>query len=89
MIQKKKKLLIGKAAEASTEDGHDFEVEANNASSEVSERRIRLSCDIPESKHRKIKIFAAEQGMTVLEVVEMLIDRYCVSNRNQTKGDMT
>lgn len=43
----------------------------------VEAGRIRLSCDITRDKHRQIKVYAAQKGVTILEVVENLIERHC------------
>ncbi|MBJ6799745.1 hypothetical protein [Geomonas propionica] len=41
------------------------------------EGRSRLSCDISVFHHRLLKVYAAQNGMSILDVVERLIEQNC------------
>jgi hypothetical protein len=56
----------------------DTAMEDNTATSAISER-IRFCCDISRTHHRKIKVYAAQQGMTINHALEVLIECHCNS----------
>lgn len=41
--------------------------------------RIRLCVDINGQQHRKLKVYAAQQGITLNELIERLADSVCDS----------
>lgn len=39
--------------------------------------RMRVSCDISRAHHRKLKVYAAQRGITLNAAIEELADYHC------------
>lgn len=85
-IMKKKSERMKEQAEAALlqgaecPDGKDVgAANTEGAATQQVERevRIRLCVDILIPQHRKLKVYAAQQGITLNELVERLADRLC------------
>lgn len=51
-------------------------IDSNKTSFPIRDRS-RLSCDISAANHRLLKVHAAKNGKSILEVVEELIEHHC------------
>ena len=86
LLSKKKRSAREKQME-NKQEGAVQAVQDIDRSSEVAspacfaEKRVRLSCDITRSRHRQLKVHAAETGRTIVEVVEDLIGKNCFIDR--------
>lgn len=82
LINSKKRLAMEKVLERKLEEqpaiAHDAKEDKEGPRLAAPiEKRIRLSCDISQARHRQLKVHAAERGKSVVEVVEGLIDLHC------------
>lgn len=78
----KEQSAIGQLQGGECPDGKDaVAVNAEGSGTQQVERedRVRLCVDILGQQHRKLKVYAAQQGITLNELVERLADRLCDS----------
>lgn len=65
--------------EAQGEAGCNPECEENESPQAALTDRVRVSYDISRAHHRKLKVYAAQHGITLNAAIEELADCHCDS----------
>jgi len=63
--------------EAQEETGCVSDCEGKDSPHIALTERVRVSCDISRAHHRKLKVYAAQKGITLNAAVEELADCHC------------
>jgi len=69
--------MIAKKHRSRPELANDKPQQEHSEPSAQGSKRIRLCCDISKERHRQLRIYAASSDMSIVDVIEDLITRYC------------